>query len=202
AQSQLRSIRVFEQRSGGASGANSYRRPLEIREIYFGYSRPSGDRSGMEAVRARDPPSGTDAHAAGMGRPHPELRGSAWGSDEGGAISAGAFGNGAMNLLELQRRMAGAIMAPLSAGDHLALKSPNGNSMKSEAAELVKPNDRLTSAERLEIYARSYWYRILDALYSDFPGLRAIIGARAFERLSRQYLAELPSESFTLRDLG
>jgi len=107
-----------------------------------------------------------------------------------------------MNLLELQRRMAGAIMAPLSAGDHLALKSPNGNSMKSEAAELVKPNDRLTSAERLEIYARSYWYRILDALYSDFPGLRAIIGARAFERLSRQYLAELPSESFTLRDLG
>jgi hypothetical protein len=101
-----------------------------------------------------------------------------------------------MTLLELQRRMAGAIMAPLGPADHLA------RSGRPDANALVKPNGRLTSAERLEIYARSYWYRVLDALHADFPGLRAILGARAFDRLSRAYLAEMPSQSFTLRDLG
>lgn len=101
-----------------------------------------------------------------------------------------------MKLLELQRRMAGAIMAPLAAGDRLA------RAAGADAGEIVKPNDRLTSAERLEIYARSYWYRVLDSLHDDFPGLRAIVGARAFDKLARAYLAEMPSESFTLRNLG
>jgi Putative DNA-binding domain len=101
-----------------------------------------------------------------------------------------------MKLLELQRRMAGAIMAPLGTADRL------GRTAATEAEAIIAPNDRLTSAERLEIYAKSYWYRILDSLYDDFPGLRAILGVRAFDKLSRAYLAELPSESFTLRDLG
>jgi hypothetical protein len=101
-----------------------------------------------------------------------------------------------MNLLELQRRMAGAIMAPLGAGDRVT------RAASAEADAILTPNDRLSSAERLEIYAKSYWYRILDALYDDFPGLRAIVGVRAFDKLSRAYLAEMPSESFTLRNLG
>jgi hypothetical protein len=101
-----------------------------------------------------------------------------------------------MTLLELQRRMAGAIMAPLGAADRLA------RSAGVEADAIVKPNDRLTSSERLEIYAKSYWYRLLDSLHDDFPGLRAILGVRAFDKLSRAYLAEMPSESFTLRNLG
>ena len=74
--------------------------------------------------------------------------------------------------------------------------------MKIEAAEFITPNSRLTSLERLEIYSRSYWYRALDSLYDDFPGLRAVLGQQAFQRLSRAYLAECPSRSFTLRNLG
>jgi len=101
-----------------------------------------------------------------------------------------------MKLLELQRRMAGALMAPLGVGDRLT------RAAEAEAGGMLKPNDRLTAPERLQIYARSYWYRVLDALYDDFPGLRAVLGARAFDRLSRAYLAEMPSRSFTLRNLG
>jgi len=101
-----------------------------------------------------------------------------------------------MKLLELQRRMAGAVMAPLGAADRLT------RAAQADADGIIKPNGRLTSPERLQIYARSYWYRVLDALYDDFPGLRAILGARAFDRLSRAYLAEMPSRSFTLRNLG
>ena len=107
-----------------------------------------------------------------------------------------------MTLLELQRRMMKAVMQPLTSSDRIAPKTEDGRPMKIEAAEFITPNSRLTSLERLEIYSRSYWYRALDSLFDDFPGLRAVIGRRAFQRLSRAYLAECPSQSFTLRNLG
>ena len=70
------------------------------------------------------------------------------------------------------------------------------------AEAIIKPNDRLTSFERLEIYNRQYWFRILDCFYDDYPGLRAVLGDRKFESLARAYLARYPSESFSLRNLG
>src|SRR5712692_4372853 len=107
-----------------------------------------------------------------------------------------------MTLLELQERMATAIMQPLTSSDHIASKTKSGRPMRVDAAEFIKPNDRLTSLERLDIYSRCYWFRVLDSLYDDFPGLRAVLGQRAFDRLARAYLADCPSQSFTLRDLG
>ena len=98
-----------------------------------------------------------------------------------------------MTLLEVQRRMANAIFQPLTRSDRMAGGAD---------AEFIKPNNRLTSLERLEIYGCSYWFRIIDSLYDDFPGLRAVLGERAFGRLSRAYLADCPSRSFTLRNLG
>ncbi len=99
-----------------------------------------------------------------------------------------------MNLLELQRRMAAAIMAPLSL---------SGSSLiRREAESLIKPNSRLTSLNRLQIYRESYWYRALDSLRDDFPGLRAVLGPRAYDKLTQAYLTEVPSRSFTMRNLG
>jgi hypothetical protein len=97
-----------------------------------------------------------------------------------------------MTLLEFQREIAAGIMAPLA----------KRSEERRGAATLILPNDRLTALERLEIYRRSYWYRILDSLRDDFPGLCAIVGTRAFHRLSQAYLADEPSSSFTMRDLG
>lgn len=99
-----------------------------------------------------------------------------------------------MKLLELQRRMAADLMRPLTGHDNL--------SPKVDADRYITPNDSLTAHERLQIYSRSYWYRILDSLYDDFPGLRSIIGDDAFHKLSRAYLAAHPSRSFTMRNLG
>jgi hypothetical protein len=36
----------------------------------------------------------------------------------------------------------------------------------------------------------------------DFPGLQAVLGNRRFEALSKAYLVDCPSHSFTLRNLG
>jgi len=74
--------------------------------------------------------------------------------------------------------------------------------MSTYAARYIKPNDRLTSFERLEIYNRQYWFRVLGSMAEDFPGLRAILGQRRFEDMCRAYLTACPSRSFTLRNLG
>jgi hypothetical protein len=100
------------------------------------------------------------------------------------------------SLIDFQRTIAGALMLSLTRESSLRR---SGNEA---AVSLVKPNAQLTSFERLEIYARSYWSRLLDAFGEDFSGLRAVLGAEAFDRMRRQYLAECPSESFTLRNLG
>jgi hypothetical protein len=101
-----------------------------------------------------------------------------------------------MTLAELQKRVGAAIMAPLARHDEISTE------WRGEADEIVKPNDRLTPLERLEIYSRSYWFRVIDCLYDDFPGLAAALGPRAFDKLVRAYLADRPSQSFTLRNLG
>jgi hypothetical protein len=74
--------------------------------------------------------------------------------------------------------------------------------MSAYAARFIKPNDRLTSFERLEIYNRQYWFRVLGSLAEDFPGLRAVLGGQRFESMCKAYLTECPSRSFTLRNLG
>ena len=105
-------------------------------------------------------------------------------------------------LMELQRRVAAAVMQPLTRDDRRRRRTLAGRAVEAEAEALIKPNGVLTSFERLEIYNRQYWFRVLASFAEDFPGLRAIVGARKFERLMRAYLADCPSVSFTLRNLG
>jgi hypothetical protein len=98
--------------------------------------------------------------------------------------------------------MAGAVMQPLGKGGSMRSRSVDGRSMKKVAGAFIKPNDRLTSFERLEIYNRQYWFRLKDCFYEDYPGLRAILGEDRFDRLAVAYLERHSSQSFTLRNLG
>jgi hypothetical protein len=105
-------------------------------------------------------------------------------------------------LLELQRRVAAAIMHPLTKSETMPHRRGDGVSNDTEAAAFIKPNDRLNSFERLEIYNRQYWFRLYTSFEEDFPGLQAIIGRAKFEKLMRDYLTNRPSQSFSLRNLG
>jgi hypothetical protein len=107
-----------------------------------------------------------------------------------------------LEYLQLQRLMAGAVMRPLTRNGQQQTRWHDGRPMKKVAAGFIKPNDRLTSFERLEIYNRQYWFRLLDCFYDDFPGVRAVLGDRQFARLTEAYLTEHPSSSFSLRNLG
>jgi hypothetical protein len=105
-------------------------------------------------------------------------------------------------LLEIQRRVAAAIMHPLTQQETMLRKRKDGASNKSEADAIIKPNDRLSSFERLEIYNRQYWFRLYSSFEEDFPGLMAVIGRKKFDALMRAYLTDFPSRSFSLRNLG
>jgi hypothetical protein len=107
-----------------------------------------------------------------------------------------------MNLEAIQRAMAAAVMQPLTGDDTMRERAADGRPMAEVAASFIAPNSRLNAFERLEIYNRQYWYRVLNALAEDFPALRAVVGSARFEALSIAYLSEHPSRSFSLRNLG
>ncbi len=107
-----------------------------------------------------------------------------------------------MDLESLQREMAAAVMQPLTKNENMRSTAPDGRPMAEVAASFIAPNSRLTAFERLEIYNRQYWYRVLGALAEDFAALRALVGEKRFEALSIAYLTQHPSRSFTLRNLG
>ena len=99
-------------------------------------------------------------------------------------------------LVELQRAITGALMKPLTADEEMQ------SSNTALAERFIKPNDRLTAFERLQIYNQQYWWRLLGAFGEDFSGLRAVLGERKFDKLASAYLEEHGSSSWTLRNLG
>ncbi len=107
-----------------------------------------------------------------------------------------------MNLLELQRRMAEDVRRPLTADYQMQETTEEGASVGAIAASYISPNPRLSSFERLEIYNRQYWFRLISAVSEDYPTLNAVLGPKRFDALILAYLHENPSTSWTLRDLG
>ncbi len=104
-------------------------------------------------------------------------------------------------LADLQRAMWRVVSRPLTGDSRMQRRWTDGRPTSVVAGEIAKPNDRLTSFERLEIYNRMYWFRVLDSLYDDCPGLRAVLGDKRFIALAEAYLVKYPSGSFTLRNL-
>lgn len=106
------------------------------------------------------------------------------------------------SLAQIQKAVFSAIRTPLTDNQRSRKKLSNGASMKALAVEFMRPNDRLSEFERVEIYNRQYWFRLIDCLYDDFQGLRAILGEKKFYILVQSYLIKYPSHSYTLRNIG
>ena len=87
------------------------------------------------------------------------------------------------DLDQIQRSMFDAVRQPLTAAENMRQRTRDGRSLHDIADAIIKPNDRLTSFERLEIYNRQYWFRLYSSFEEDFPGLKAIVGNAKFEQL-------------------
>ena len=97
-----------------------------------------------------------------------------------------------MRLLALQRTMARAVMQPLTASEHSQKKAPDGGSMRAYASRFIKPNDRLTSFERLEIYNRQYWFRLFSGDGRGFSWAAVGAGREALRRDVQGVSGRLP----------
>jgi hypothetical protein len=71
-----------------------------------------------------------------------------------------------------------------------------------EVEKVVRPSKALTGLERLEIYNRGYFARLLECLCEEFPVLRHALGEEAFDQFAVDYLQKYPSRSYTLNQLG
>lgn len=106
------------------------------------------------------------------------------------------------DVVKLQRLMTHVLVRPLTPESGMQTTWTDGRPMTEVVGEFIKPNDRLTAFERLQLYNRMYWFRLIDAFYDDNPGLRALLGDEKFLPLCEAYLAKYPSRSFTLRNLS
>ncbi len=110
-------------------------------------------------------------------------------------------------LEQTQREFFAALQLPLRGRSRRSTELPpsdEGHSPEflAKADELMKSGSNLSSAERLELYHRQYWFRLLDSIAEDFPILQKIAGEETFWALMEAYLSACPSASFTLRHLG
>jgi len=94
------------------------------------------------------------------------------------------------------------ITAPEGVGPALSALKGRGAVEERAFHDLFAGDDRLPAAERLDIYANMYFFRLHDCLAEDFPKLRSAIGDAHFHRLMVDYLLRHPSEDPSLRFLG
>jgi len=99
-----------------------------------------------------------------------------------------------MNLLSIQRDMARAVMMPLTPSERMRNAGPDGQSQRKVANAIIKPNDRLTSFERLEIYNRQSKRTLAIPLLKRMPLFLAVHRMDEdvyFRRLERKEFAIL-----------
>ncbi|MGA8260501.1 MAG: DNA-binding domain-containing protein [Arenicellales bacterium] len=61
---------------------------------------------------------------------------------------------------------------------------------------------RLPASQRLTVYADAYRLRLVEVLAEDFPGLKGLLGDRAFDELGRAYIDAHPSTHPSVRWFG
>jgi hypothetical protein len=66
----------------------------------------------------------------------------------------------------------------------------------------VRGNAREDAAAMFHVYQHAYWARLVESLGVDFPGLKALAGDAAFDRLARAYIARHPSVDPSIRWIG
>ena len=78
----------------------------------------------------------------------------------------------------------------------------SGTGPRAGLDEVFVGDARLSASDRLAIYNRSYYYRLLDALCSVFEQTRRVVGSAQFERLALAYLSRHPSEHPAIERVG
>ena len=102
-------------------------------------------------------------------------------------------------LANIQRWLTAIIVKPGTLNDKIRLADEH---YQLKNTEVVQPSSRLTSAQKIEIYARGYILRLMECMEAEYPALCHLLGEELFHTFVRAYLIEQPSTSPDLYDLG
>lgn len=80
--------------------------------------------------------------------------------------------------------------------------TPQDPEMLAAAELFVTGNDRVTGAQQVNIYRRSFFLCHEKVLQQDYPGLHGILGPDAAQVFFRRYLEAHPPSTPTLREVG
>lgn len=113
------------------------------------------------------------------------------------------------HLLATQRRFFGALTEPLFGENRARAELPPAPgaaapsvAFLATADALLRSTPAVPAEERLGLYQRQYWYRLIDSLAEDFPRVRRLLGREAFYSALERHLQACPPATYTLRTLG
>lgn len=107
------------------------------------------------------------------------------------------------SLAQIQRWMQAVIMHP--DGVLHGADSPEARThldVAGQIEQVIAPSRQLSGEERLAIYGRAYYARLLECMRSLYPCVAKTVGEEAFDDLALGYLQQHPSRSYTLDQLG
>jgi hypothetical protein len=102
------------------------------------------------------------------------------------------------SLRETQLLLHGLITAPEGVRKGLAARGLD----ERELARVVRGDAAQSAADRLDVYANMYFFRILEVLRQDFPSVLAALGDDGFHNLVTDYLLAHPPERPSIRHVG
>jgi Putative DNA-binding domain len=108
----------------------------------------------------------------------------------------------ALDLRRMQGLFWSLITAPEGVRPALDALARKGELERPSLDDLFTGDERMPAADRLDIYANMYFFRLLDCLREDYPKVAAVLGGDRFHNLVTDYLLRHPSDRPDLRHLG
>lgn len=102
------------------------------------------------------------------------------------------------SLAEVQADLYDLITAPEGVAARLLELGRN----PTELARIVRPTEKLSAVDRVDIYANMYFYRILDVLRDEYAKVVALVGDTAFHNIVTDYLVACRPAHPSLREVG
>jgi hypothetical protein len=108
------------------------------------------------------------------------------------------------DLNQLQRWMQAVLMHPGGVTDGVASETARQaiDVTPEHAEQVVTRSSALSGLDRLAIYSRAYYARLVDCLRESYPVVCQAIAEEAFDTFAVAYLQKHPSRSYTLNELG
>jgi hypothetical protein len=104
-------------------------------------------------------------------------------------------------LQDFQRWFARAASRPLLPGNATRPGGVDGPSLRREADARLRSLGGMSGLERLEVYNRQYWFRLITCMQDEFPCCLHVIGLDAFNSRVIRYLDAVPPTSPYLADM-